>query len=245
LLAERAATWRDDLPVLWRMLRGKPRGGNAAEALDAFYAPQAEAYDRFRERLLAGRRELMQALPLAQGSRVLDLGAGTGGHWSYVDDRITEVAHLELVDLCEPLLDVAHRRFAGRSNVRVAFGDAQQYRSEQRFDIVLFSYSLSMMSDWRQALDTARRHLEPGGTLAVIDFYTLPGTLPAQTSIEPLSGWDRHFWPRWFRHDGVYLDPNLLPTLMRDMTTLRLTQERSRVPYLGGLRAPWFAWMGQ
>lgn len=227
------------------MLRGKPRGSSAAEALDAFYAPQAEAYDRFRERLLAGRREFMQALPLAPTSRVLDLGAGTGGHWSYIEDRIAEVAQLELVDLCEPLMDVARRRFAGRGNVRVTYGDAEQYQSDQRFEVVVFSYSLSMMADWRRALVTARRHLAPGGTLAVIDFYTLPGTLPAHMSVMPLSGWDRQFWPRWFRHDGVYLDPNLLPTLMGDMTTIRLTQQRSRVPYLAGLRAPWFAWMGR
>lgn len=241
--ADITPTWREDLPVLWRLLRGKPRRASAADSLDAFYGPQAEAYDRFRERLLSGRREFMQALPLTPGSRVLDLGAGTGGHWSYVPEHAARIARLDLVDLCEPLLTVARRRFDGRANVRVMFGDAERFAAADRFDVVLFSYSLSMMTGWRGALDVARRHLAPGGTLAIIDFYTLPASAPV--GLAPLSSWSRNFWPRWFRHDGVHLDPEVLPTLMREGRTTRLVQEYSRVPYLAGLRAPWFMWMGQ
>lgn len=241
--SEAMPTWRDDLPVLWRLLKGKPRRASAADSLDAFYGPQAEAYDRFRERLLSGRREFMQSLPLKPGNTVLDLGAGTGGHWSYVPEQISGLAHLELVDLCEPLLAVARRRFQNQGNVRVTFGDAERYAAGQKFDVVLFSYSLSMMTGWRGALETARRHLAPGGTLAVIDFCTLPPNAPE--GARPLSAWDRHFWPRWFKHDGVYLDPEVLPSLMRGATTTRLVQEKSRIPYLAGLRAPWFIWMGR
>ena len=243
MLAESVATWRDDLPVLWRLLRGKPRRATAADSLDAFYGPQAEAYDRFRERLLGGRRELMEMLPLTTTSRVLDVGGGTGGHWSYVPEKLDQLASLELVDLCEPLLAVARQRFAGRHNVRVTRADAERFTSAGQFDVVIFSYSLSMMQGWRNALAMARRHLAPGGTLAVIDFYTLPAVPPA--GLEPLAKWDRHFWPRWFRHDGVYLDRDLLPTLMRDGSTTRVMQRQSTVPYLAGLRAPWFIWMGQ
>jgi S-adenosylmethionine-diacylgycerolhomoserine-N-methlytransferase len=241
--AEQSASWRDDLPVLWRMLRGKPRLASAADSLDAFYRPQAQAYDRFRERLLAGRRDLMQALPLTPGARVLDIGAGTGGHWSYVADKVPVLGRLELVDLCQPLLDIARDRFRDQPSVTITQCDAEQFASDQRFDVVLFSYSLSMMPGWRRALETARRHLAPGGLTAVIDFYTLPAVAPQGAAA--LSRWNRQFWPKWFRHDGVFLDPDVLATLMRSAKTEQLRQELSRIPYLGGLRAPWFIWMGR
>ncbi|HET9425548.1 MAG TPA: class I SAM-dependent methyltransferase [Gemmatimonadaceae bacterium] len=240
--AEMTARWGEDLPVLWRLLRGKPTRQSAADALDAFYGPQAHAYDRFRERLLSGRRELMHALPLTSGSRVLDLGGGTGGHWSYVENQIDRLARLDIVDLCEPLLAVARRRFANRPHVHVQLADAERFTSPERFDVVLFSYSLSMMSRWRDALSVARGHLAPGGTLAIIDFHTLPATPP--DGAVALSGWDRAFWPRWFRHDGVYLDAEVVPTLLGSFRTTLLVQERSKIPYLAGLRAPWFMWMG-
>jgi S-adenosylmethionine-diacylgycerolhomoserine-N-methlytransferase len=226
-----------------RLLRGKPRGRTAAASLDAFYGPQADAYDRFRERLLGGRRELMEMLPLTSTSRVLDIGGGTGGHWEYVPDKLDAVKSLEVVDLCEPLLAIARRRFEDRENVRVTRADAEHFVTTERFDAVIFSYSLSMMPGWRRALSAARDHLVPGGTIAVIDFYTLPPVVAE--ALEPLSAWDRHFWPRWFRHDGVYLDPDLLPTLVRDGSTTRLMQRKSTVPYLAGLSAPWFIWMGR
>jgi S-adenosylmethionine-diacylgycerolhomoserine-N-methlytransferase len=232
-----------DLPVLWRMLRGKPRHGTAAEQLDEFYGPQAASYDRFRERLLPGRREFMRTLPLSPGMAVLDLGAGTGGHWAHAWDSVAALDDLVLVDLCQPLLDVARARFAASQRVRCIHGDVEKFDADRRFDLVLFSFSLSMMSGWRAALDTATRHLAPGGRIAVIDFYTLDAAPPAP--LAPVSALDRHFWPRWFRHDGVHLRPDVLPRLLSLGTTELLMQEKSPVPYMMGLEAAWFAWRGR
>ncbi|NEX21149.1 SAM-dependent methyltransferase, partial [Thiorhodococcus mannitoliphagus] len=47
-----------DARILMRLLLGQPRRGSHAERLQAFYAPQAADYDRFRERLLHGREAL-------------------------------------------------------------------------------------------------------------------------------------------------------------------------------------------
>ncbi|MFO1436012.1 MAG: hypothetical protein U1F34_06570 [Gammaproteobacteria bacterium] len=55
------------------MLRGQPRCGSHREKLQAFYAPQAEHYDRFRERLLRGRDELLSRLPLRPGDVLIEL----------------------------------------------------------------------------------------------------------------------------------------------------------------------------
>ena len=238
----KAGSWRDDLRVLWRLARGRDRRAPHAAALNAFYAPQANVYDRFREQLLPGREPLMRALPLCPGLRVLDLGAGTGRHWEYVAGELSGLARLELVDLCAPLLEVARRRFADRANVCCTEQDATTVVPTEPVDLVVLSYSLSMMPDWRGVLDNAWRALRPGGCLAIVDFYTLPRTPPS--GFAPLSGWDRWFWPRWFRHDGVWLRPDTVAALHGlGGRTLRQRQGRDRVPFLAGLKAPWFFWI--
>jgi S-adenosylmethionine-diacylgycerolhomoserine-N-methlytransferase len=236
------ATWRDDLRVLRQFLHGR-RGGDHAASLDAFYGPQAAVYDRFRERLLPGRAEFMRALDLSRGQRVADFGAGTGRHWLFVEPVLPLLAHLDLVDLCTPLLDIARKRFGGYPNVRAVRADAQAWRSDERLDAAVFSYSLSMIPDWRAALANAVRQVRPGGLIGVIDFYTLPSAAPAP--LKPLSRASRFFWPRWFGYDGVMLRPDVVPTLLAMGTTLKLEQHGARLPYLPLVRAPWFCWIGR
>ena len=73
----RLDTLRSDFHVLRSMLRGMPRASTQAEQLAAFYAPQAAHYDRFRERLLQGREQMIAKLPLVDDAHVIDLGGGT------------------------------------------------------------------------------------------------------------------------------------------------------------------------
>ncbi len=238
--------WRDDLRVLRQLLVGKRSTGDHARDLDRFYGPQAQAYDSFRERLLPGRPAFMQALPLPAGAHVVDLGAGTGRHWHYVAERLPGLASLTLVDLCTPLQHIARQRFAGQPQVQVVHCDATTWRPLPTLppaDVVVFSYSLSMMTDWQAALANARAILRPGGVLALIDFCTLPAAPPPPLC--PLPAWARWFWPRWFRHDGVLLREAVLPTLLASGPTRALQQGHARLPYLPLAGAPWFHWIGQ
>jgi SAM-dependent methyltransferase len=240
---QQTTSWRDDVRVLTQLIRGKRRSGDHAADLDAFYGPQADAYDRFRERLLPGRAEFMRALPLSAGARVIDFGAGTARHWLYEPERAAAFARVDLVDLCAPLLAIARTRLQDQPQFCAHHADATSWRASEPADGVIFSYSLSMMPDWYAVLENARTQVKPGGIIGVIDFYTLAARPP--TPLTPLSLWDRLFWPRWFRHDGVMLRPTVVPRLLELAQTRVLTQGHAAVPYLPGLRVPWFMWIGQ
>ena len=220
-----------DARVLGSLLRGMGRAGMShGESLQRFYAPQAAHYDGFRERLLKGRAELISQLACAPGARIVELGAGTGRNLEFFGERLRDAACVDLVDLCPALLDIARARHAARANVRVTLADATSFQPGRPADCVYFSYSLSMIPDWRAALDNAIAMLAPGGILGVVDFH-VPNRL------SPLA---RAFWPWWFRHDGVRLSREHLPYLLDRLTPIALREASARVPYLPGLAAPYY-----
>jgi S-adenosylmethionine-diacylgycerolhomoserine-N-methlytransferase len=234
---------RGDFAVLRQFLRGMPRDGDHAERLAGFYGEQAEHYDRFRERLLPGRAELIASLELPIGARIVELGGGTGRNLEYFPVERRDDLHFELVDLCEPLLDIARRRTRGWPNVVISCADATRHRPQAPADVVLLSYALTMIPDWRGALDNALAMLAPGGQIAVVDFHVSAATAGEGRAQH---GWlSRTFWRRWFAHDGVHLDPAHLDALCQRLPQHRLIESQARLPYLPGLRVPYYRFVGR
>jgi len=225
----------DDAGVLIQLLRGKQQGKSHAESLQSFYAPQAHRYDDFRERLLHGRGDLVELLDPWPDDRIVELGAGTGRNIGFFDKRLKRLDLLTLVDLCPALLDVARERARGLWNVQVVEGDATSWRPSRPADTVYFSYSLTMIPDWQAALDNAVSMLRPGGKIGVVDFH-LPARYPAL---------GRAFWRRWFGHDGVNLSDAHLPALQARLETVALIERTAPVPYLPGLRVPYYLYVGR
>lgn len=232
----------DEFRVLRQLLRGMPRRGSHRERLDGFYAGQAGAYDRFRERLLAGRAELVAALDLRPDEHLVELGAGTGRNLGFFSAAQRAQCRFTLVDLCTPLLQRARARWSDLPQVEVVVADAAEFVPEAPVQAVMLSYALTMMPGWRTVLANAQRMLAPGGRIAVVDFYV--------SAAEPAPGLRRHgalsraFWPRWFAHDGVQLDPHRLDDLRARFPHHRLIEDEHGLPYLPRLRVPHYRFIG-
>jgi len=223
-----------DLPVLWRMLVGMPKKGAHAAKLEDFYAGQAAAYDRFRERLLHGRDELLARLPLHPGTVLVELGCGTGRNLEPIAHRLGGLAAVHLVDLCPSLLAVARQRIAARgwSNVQAVEADATTWQPPQPADIVLCAYSLTMMPDWRATVANACAMLRPGGLLAVVDFTVIDQAVAELAGVSKQPAALRWAWRRWFGHDGVRPDMRMLPHLAANLHTVHLEVQRGTMPYM-------------
>jgi S-adenosylmethionine-diacylgycerolhomoserine-N-methlytransferase len=122
----------------------------------------------------------------------------------------------------------------GAGNIRLIQGDATDYQPAGAADCVYFSYALTMIPDWRGALDNALAMLKPGGTLGVVDFH-----LPRRTGVSS------RFWRAWFAHDGVWLSHEHLPLLKARMEPVYCDERRAPVPYLPGLRVPCYLFIGR
>ncbi len=231
-----------DLGVLAKLVVGMPRRGSHAERLEGFYAGQAEDYDRFRVGLLHGRDELIQRLPLEAGKRLVELGGGTGRNLEAIGERRAALEQVWLVDLCPALLAVARRRKDGPgwANVEMIAADACTWQPPQPVDVVMCSYSLTMIPDWQAAIANAKAMLKPGGTFACVDFTCLRASPDERLQ----SGIERWFWRRWFGHDGVRPSHLHLAHLRQTFRERHAEVRRVRLPYLP-IRAAYYLFVGE
>jgi ubiquinone/menaquinone biosynthesis C-methylase UbiE len=107
---------------------------------------------------------------------------------------------ITILDLCKSLLDVADARIQtnGWTNVKTCHKDVMTYKSQsdtckenasKKYDIIMISYTLTMVPDWKLILDKIHELLEDDGYFVITDF-----TVDDNDS----------FWKKVFATDKVY-----------------------------------------
>ena len=240
------SSFASDLRVIWHLIAHPVRGKTHAERLESFYGGQADDYDSFRARMLHGRDELIDRLTFPEGGVWLDMGAGTGENVLRAGERSRVLDKIHLVDLSQSLLDVADKQLpaAGVTNAQTHLADATRFElPPESVDIVSFSYSLTMIPDWFEAVALAERLLKPGGTIAVTDFY-VSRKYAAESHRQ--HGWLRRvFWTLWFAGDNVYLNGDHASMLHRRFEVEVFEERLGKVPYLPLIRAPYYLFIGK
>ncbi len=235
-----------DLKTLYALTLAPVRGHCHRTRLESFYARQAESYDRTRRRLLQGRRSLYRSLPIEKGAVWVDMGAGTGANLETLGDDLTSLGKVHLVDICTSLLDVARERVRrnGWSNVEIAQENALDFNPPAgSADVLIFSYSLSMMPGWFAALDRSWSMLRPGGRIAVVDFFVSSKHADAERQQHAWAS--RLFWKAWLERENVFLSPDHIPYLQHRFEQERLEERLARHPRLPVLCWPYYSFLGR
>lgn len=169
-------------------------------ALERYYRLHSGVYDLTRWSFLLGREALVRWVAArCTPAAILEVGCGTGRNLRQLG-RLFPRARLCGVDLSADMLAVAAKKLqdlAPRlSLIRAAYD--RPVNPAPSFDLVVFSYALSMFNPgWEEALAAAGRDLIPGGVLAVVDFHDSGSRL----------------FKRWMGLNHVRLDGHLLPGL--------------------------------
>jgi S-adenosylmethionine-diacylgycerolhomoserine-N-methlytransferase len=194
---------------------------SAPDLMDRLYRHQRHVYDLTRKFYLLGRDRLIDDLAPPPGGRVLEVGCGTARNLVRAAQAWPEAAFYG-VDLSREMLATACRtvgraRLGGR--IRLARADATRFDPALSFGVpgfsrIFFSYSLSMIPAWRDALARSLHWLPVGGELHIVDFG----------SQERLPGWFRASLRQWLARFHVEPREELeaeLAALARHAGTLR------------------------
>ncbi|GLB37140.1 putative protein of unknown function (DUF3419) [Lyophyllum shimeji] len=269
-----AGLLRPQLKFVWHCFLRPLRASDQKARLDKFYKGQADIYDKTRAGLLRGRGTMLslcashlRSMRVSQPKKRLvwvDIGGGTGHNIELMDKYfpISSFDAVYIIDLCEPLLEVARKRVAakGWKNVTVLCQDANQFTLPEWKDgkdpkgsvgFITMSYSLSMIPNYYTLLDRIDHILSPqDGLLGVVDFYTA-GKQPSlhEKAIGGVSkecGWlSRWFWQIWFDFDHVSLSPARRAYLEYKFGTVKSYNGRNRfiLPFI--VRIPYYIWLGR
>ena len=159
----------------------KAAPGGHAGLMDRVYRRQRHLYDFTRKYYLFGRDRLIRDLRLAPGERLVEIGCGTGRNLIAIA-RAYPQARLYGLDASAAMLETASvqiQRAGLAHRIALAQGLAESFSpsdfGEDAFENAVFSYSLSMIPDWRGALEAAQATLTEYGRLHVVDFGDLKG----------------------------------------------------------------------
>jgi S-adenosylmethionine-diacylgycerolhomoserine-N-methlytransferase len=155
-----------------------------AGLMDKVYRRQRHIYDLTRKYYLLGRDALIRELDLQPGQSVVEIGCGTARNLIAIARRYPR-ARLYGLDASAEMLKTARRRLAraGLENrVMLIQGLAEELTPGAfglaGFDHAVFSYSLSMIPPWREAIFAAAKAVSPDGIIHIVDFgdlKTMPG----------------------------------------------------------------------
>jgi betaine lipid synthase len=176
------------------------------------------------------------------------MGGGTGANVEMMARHlpIEQFKTIYVVDLCPSLCEQARARVArmGWQNVRVVEADACTFvPPEGRAHLVTFSYSLSMIPPFVDAVDNAVSWLHPAdGLLGVADFY-VSGKYDLPMRQMPWAR--RFFWRATFDVDNIDVGPERRSYLDGKLERLWEYNGEGSIPYVPYLRAPYYVWIGR
>lgn len=162
--------------------------------MDGIYKSQRHIYDLTRKYYLLGRDQLIDDLNPENGESVLEVGCGTGRNL-ITAARKYPWAKFYGFDISEEMLisarnNVEKARLSDR--ITLVQGDASNFNVQDLFgfekaDRVFFSYTLSMIPPWQEAIDQGFQALKEDGTLHIVDFGQQ----------EEMPGWFRAILMKW------------------------------------------------
>ena len=145
--------------------------------MDRVYRRQRHIYNFTRRYYLIGRDDLIGRLNLGPNDRVVEVGCGTARNLIAMARRYPQ-ARLFGIDASREMLRtaeqaVAHAGLSERIVLAQGYAEALTpglFGQTTPFDCAVFSYSLSMIPDWRRALAAANAALSGGGRVHLLDF---------------------------------------------------------------------------
>jgi S-adenosylmethionine-diacylgycerolhomoserine-N-methlytransferase len=162
---------------------------DAVEKMDRMYRYQRHFYDLTRKFYLLGRDRLIEEMDVQAGENVLEVGCGTGRNLILLAQKYP-AANFYGLDASNEMLKTAQTKIDAKGltkniTLRQELAEDLDYHKtfglDEPLDTIFFSYSITMIPTWREAIAAGLDNLKPGRSMYIVDF------------------WDQRDLPRWFQ----------------------------------------------
>jgi S-adenosylmethionine-diacylgycerolhomoserine-N-methlytransferase len=206
-------------------------GLNNKDFMNTYYKNQAKYYDAYRQNMLHGKKYLMYSIPWNEmkDKNVMLMAGGTGDLMDYFIDWIPDMNKVTVTDISKPMLNVAYERVTKNNlkNVSTRIEDLNDdddfvEEEENTYDLLLLTYSLTMVPNWAKTIKRALKYLKPGGILAVADF----------TVTKDQSTLSKLFWKFIFSKSHIHLNENHIRMIQNECETEYLRIDEGDFPHV-------------
>lgn len=142
--------------------------------------------------------KLLNTLPLADCTNILDIGCGDGKLTALIAEKTLYRSNVTGIDKSHNMIVFATSSFASNStynNLQFRQQDAKDLSEKNKFDLVFSSFALQWVPNLQSCLKKIKRSLRRGGIFAA----TIPCSisLELQTAIDQITNEER--WNRFFQ----------------------------------------------
>ncbi|MGY5852257.1 MAG: class I SAM-dependent methyltransferase [Candidatus Thorarchaeota archaeon] len=127
------------------------------------------------------RINALERLPDITSPRILDVGVGTGNNLPLLIEKYPDYETIVGIDFTPAMLTRAKHRVKqnGWDNIRLLHGDAREMTSyfDESFDLIISTYSLSIIPNSPLVLKEMSKLLPSGGYLMLLDCQKFKGPL--------------------------------------------------------------------
>ena len=188
------------------------------QTLSSYYQMHAPIYDLTRWSFLFGRIGILKKLQIPKKPcHIWEIGCGTGKNLAFLLKTHPSITCLGL-DTSKEMVEIAKEKlkdFEKTCSILHTTYKVNHTEDWEKPDLILFSYSLSMINPgWEELLEQAQKDLKPGGHIAVVDFHQ-----------STFSG-----FKKWMGVNHVEMNGHLMPVLEKLFTS---TQKEIKSAYFG------------
>jgi SAM-dependent methyltransferase len=127
----------------------------------------AATYEEVSGFQLENGRQLISALNLCSGERVLDVGAGTGRLAAYVAEIVGPSGHVAAIDPLPLRIEIARTKATRNFEAHVGRAEDLSEFDDATFDVVYLNSVFHWVADKPRALEEIFRVLKPSGRLGL------------------------------------------------------------------------------
>jgi ABC-type Mn2+/Zn2+ transport system permease subunit/ubiquinone/menaquinone biosynthesis C-methylase UbiE len=142
--------------------------GGSIEKIKHYFNSKAENWDDEVNHDPDKLKEIIRVFDLEEGSKVLDVGTGTGVMIPYLLQEVKKNGKIVAIDVSEKMVAIAKERYDENHNIEFIVGDVNKLQLENEFDAILCYSCFPHFLDQDYTLEKLYEQLKEGGKLMIV-----------------------------------------------------------------------------